>query len=68
MPYEIRVRGNTGPEDNAAVVAAFNALIASLRAIPNHRVDAGGSVIDAVVVGADEIVGADQKLAQGTVF
>lgn len=68
MPYDIHVRGNTGTADNAAVVAAFNQLITALRAIPNHRVDAGGSVIDAVAVSADEIIPADQTLPQGTVF
>ena len=55
MEYEIHVTGDTKPSDHNAVVAALEALITALHAIPGAKiVDLSGTVIDGIHVTADE--------------
>ena len=55
MSYAISVVGASLPSERAAVVAAFNALVAALHAgCPGEGVDAGGTFIDDVRYFADE--------------
>ena len=65
MPYTISVAGDSAPSENAAVVAAFNALIASLRSGTAKHVDAGGTLIDGVPYHADETIPGDNQQPQG---
>jgi len=65
MPYTISARGNSAAGENAAVVAAFNALIAALRSGTAGHVDAGGTIIDGKVYGADESIPGDDDQSQG---
>jgi hypothetical protein len=68
MPYQIMVQGDSAPNENAAVVAAFNALIVALRAGTSKHVDAGGTTIDAAQYHADETIATDEELPQGTAW
>ena len=65
MPYVISVQGDSAPAENAAVVAAFNALISSLRSGTSKHVDAGGTLIDGIAYHADEAIPGDDSQPQG---
>lgn len=68
MPYLINVQGDSAPTENAAVVAAFNALISSLRSGTSKHVDAGGTTIDGLQYHADDAISADEDQPQGTTW